>query len=186
VHFLQMNLFRPALQPASFDLVISNGVLHHTSDPFLAFRSIAQLVRPGGYLLVGLYHRWGRLITDARRVVFRLSGGRLRGLDPNLRATRSSEAKKRAWFADQYQHPHESKHTIGETLRWLEGIGFEFVKSIPRARPFQPIGPGDSLFAPELPGSALERALVESGMILRGSREGGFFVVIGRRPTAVT
>src|SRR4029453_190282 len=45
VHFVQMNLFRPAFAPASFDLVISNGVLHHTSDPFLAFRSIAKLVR---------------------------------------------------------------------------------------------------------------------------------------------
>ena len=65
---------------------------------------------------------------------------------------RSSEAKKRAWFADQYQHPHESKHTIGETLRWLDEIGFGFVKSIPRSRLFQPIGRQDSLFAPEVPG----------------------------------
>ena len=186
VHFLQMNLFRPALRPASFDLVISNGVLHHTSDPFLAFRSIAQLVRPGGYLLVGLYHRWGRLITDARRIVYRLSGGRFRGLDPNLRSARSSEAKKRAWFADQYQHPHESKHTIGETLRWLDEIGFGFVKSIPRSRLFQPIGRQDSLFAPEVPGASMERTLVELGMALRGSREGGFFVVIGQRPATAT
>jgi SAM-dependent methyltransferase len=184
VHFMQMNLFRPALEPASFDLVISNGVLHHTSDPFLAFKSIAQLVRPGGYLLVGLYHRWGRLITDARRLVFRLSGGRLRWLDPNLRAAEKSDAKKRAWFADQYRHPHESKHTIGETLRWLDAIGFSFVKSIPRTRLFQPISPADRLFEPEKPGSALERVLVEVGMSLRGSREGGFFVVIGRRPSA--
>jgi len=164
--------------------VISNGVLHHTSDPFLAFRSIAQLVRPGGYLLVGLYHRWGRLITDARRVVFRLSGGRLRGLDPNLRAAQKSDAKKRAWFADQYRHPHESKHTIGETLRWLDEIGFAFVKSIPRSHLFQPIGLADSLFIPETPGVPIERLLVELGMTLRGSREGGFFVVIGRRPSA--
>jgi SAM-dependent methyltransferase len=182
VHFLQMNLFRPAVRPASFDLVISNGVLHHTSDPLLAFRSIAQLVRPGGYLLVGLYHRWGRLITDARRKLFRLSGERLRWLDPNLRAAHKSDAKKRAWFADQYRHPHESKHTIGETLRWLDEIGFRFVKSIPRARPFQPIAPTDQLFEAEPPGSPAERALVELGMALRGSREGGFFVVIGRRP----
>ena len=32
-HFLQMNLFRPCFRPRTFDLVISNGVLHHTSDP---------------------------------------------------------------------------------------------------------------------------------------------------------
>ena len=70
-HFVQMNLFRPVFAPGSFDLVISNGVLHHTAEPFRAFRSISTLVKPGGYILVGLYHRWGRLITDFRRRVLR-------------------------------------------------------------------------------------------------------------------
>ena len=46
-HFFQMNLFRPFFKPESFDLVISNGVLHHTSDPRLAFQSISRLVKPG-------------------------------------------------------------------------------------------------------------------------------------------
>ena len=31
-------------------------------------------------------------------------------------------------------------------------------------------------------GRALERAMVELGMVASGSREGGFFVVIGRKP----
>jgi len=182
IRFFNMNLFRPAFKPGSFDLVISNGVLHHTSDPFLAFQSICQLVRPGGYVLVGLYHRYGRLVTDFRRLLFRLSGDRLTWLDPNLRSREKSSAKKRAWLHDQYKHPHESKHTIGQTLRWLDAVDFEFVKSIPRTRPFQPISDRDHLFRPEAPGSALERFLVEQGMAWKGSKEGGFFIVIGRRP----
>lgn len=182
VHFVQMNLFRPAFQERSFDLVISNGVLHHTSDPFLAYKTIAQLVKPGGFLLVGLYHWYGRLITDARRVLFRLTGDRFLSLDPNLRDAKKSAAKKRAWLADQYQHPHESKHTIGETLRWIDEIGFRFVKSIPRSKPFAPFAEGESLFEPEAPGNAVERFLAETGAILRGSREGGFFIVIAQRP----
>jgi SAM-dependent methyltransferase len=182
VSFVQQNLFRPVFKPETFHLVISNGVLHHTSNPFEAYMSIARLVKPGGYILFGLYHRYGRLITDARRAIFRLSGDRFKGLDPNLRIAGRSDAKKRAWFADQYKHPHESKHTIGEGMRWLRETGFEFVKSVPRGRPFQPIGDEDRLFEPEAPGNALERLLVEFGMILRGSREGGFFIVIGRKP----
>jgi SAM-dependent methyltransferase len=182
VHFVQMNLFRPVFKPGSFHLVISNGVLHHTSDPFLAFRSIAQLVKPGGFILIGLYHRYGRLITDARRVLFRLTGNRWKSVDPNLRMD-SSEAKKEAWFADQYRHPHESKHTIGEALGWLSAVGFEFVKSLPLSKPFRPLAVDEPLFRAEPPGNALERLIVELGMIAQGSREGGFFVVIGRRPT---
>ncbi len=58
------------------------------------------------------------------------------------------------------------------------------MKSIPRTKPLQPIGEKDRLFSPELPGGAIERFLVEQGMILKGSQEGGFFIVIGRRPTA--
>ena len=180
-HFMQMNLYRPCFKPGSFPLVVSNGVLHHTSDPFLAFRSISRMVAPRGYLLVGLYHRYGRLITDFRRAVFHLTGDRFKFLDPNLRAKGFGAAKHRAWFMDQYKNPHESKHTIGEVIGWLREIGFEFVTSFPRTRPVRPFDPNDRLFRPEAPGSALERLLVELGMIRSGSREGGFFVVIGRR-----
>ena len=40
----------------------------------------------------------------------------------------------------------------------------------------------EALFEPEAPGSPLERWLSELAMVANGSREGGFFVVIGRRP----
>ncbi len=182
VHFVQMNLFRPAFRAQSFHLVISNGVLHHTSDPFLAFRTIAELVKPGGYLLVGLYHRYGRLITDARRTLFRMSGNSFKFLDPNLRNRDASDAKKRAWFADQYQHPHESKHTLGEALRWLDATGLRFVSCLPSSKVLQTFADTDNLFEARPPGGALERFLVETGMIFRGSREGGFFIVIGKKP----
>ena len=65
----------------------------------------------------------------------------------------------------------------------LERIGFEFVTSIPRTKPFQPYGDSDRLFEHEAPGNRLERSLVELGMVRRGSREGGFFIVIGKRPS---
>jgi SAM-dependent methyltransferase len=181
-HFVQMNLFRPAFRPETIDVVISNGVLHHTSDPFLAFQTLTELVKPGGYILVGLYHRYGRLITDFRRRLFRLSGDRLGFLDPNLRDTRRAAAKRRAWFRDQYQNPHESKHTIGEVLAWLDHSGLNFVGSVPRSRPFRSTDEAPRLFAPEPPGGAIEHLLVEVGMVFQGSREGGFFVVIARKP----
>ena len=183
-HFLQMNLFRPAFKPGSFDLVISNGVLHHTSDPFLGFKSIAQLVRPGGYILIGLYHKYGRLATDIRRFLFNATNDRMLFLDRHASDNAVSAQKRRAWFMDQYKNPHESKHTVGEVIGWLKAIGFEFVHAIPKTVPFTELQDNEKLFKPERLGTAAERLIVNLGEIVTGHREGGFFIIIARRPTA--
>jgi SAM-dependent methyltransferase len=182
VHFMQMNLFRPCFKPESFDMVISNGVLHHTSDPFLAFQRISTLVAPGGYILVGLYHTYGRLATDLRRLIFNASGDRFQFLDRHASNERVSASKRLAWFMDQYKNPHESKHTVGEVLGWLDKIGFEFVHALPRTALFGSAEHADQLFEPERVGTPLERLLVNSKMVLTGHREGGFFIVIARKP----
>ncbi len=184
-HFYQMNLFRPCFRAESFDLVISNGVLHHTSDPFLGFESIARLVRPGGYLLVGLYHRYGRLATDLRRLVFSLSNDRFMFLDRHAVDARVSRDKRRSWFMDQYKNPHESKHTVGEVLTWLKRTRLEFVNSVPKTMPFAPIDATEKLFSKDRVGTVPERLLVNLGMVATGHREGGFFIVIARKPARV-
>jgi len=182
VQFVQMNLFRPAFKQEFFDVVLCNGVLHHTSDPFGGFTSLAPLVRPGGYLVIGLYNRFGRLMTDLRRQVFRLTGGRAHWIDPHLRQTPVAADKERAWFADQYRHPHESKHTIGEVMKWFQAVDFDFVRGVPSVIPEGEPFPEDGLFSREPVGSALDHFLVQAAHIVTGNREGGFFVMIGQRP----
>ena len=180
-HFIQMNLFRPCFKPGSFDLVFCNGVLHHTSDPFLGFQAISKLVRPKGYVMIGLYHKYGRTITNIRRQIFRVGGTRFAFLDPNLRSQKTSAPKKRAWFMDQYNHPHESMHTIHEVIGWLDRVGLKFVKSIPKTNGLA-FSPAERLFAPEPPGSRLQQAWSEMSMVMSGSQEGGFFIVIAQKP----
>ncbi|MBL9115699.1 MAG: methyltransferase domain-containing protein [Verrucomicrobiaceae bacterium] len=180
--FLQMNLFRPCFKPGSFDVVISNGVLHHTSDCHKAFDTISTLVKPGGYLIVGLYHWYGRLWTDTRRHIFNLTNNRLKWLDWRLTNRSVSDAKKEAWFQDQYKNPYETKHTIGEVAEWVKQINFEYISSIPKSTIPSDISPDHKLFQPARLGGPLERFLVESAMIVNGGKEGGFFIVIARRP----
>jgi SAM-dependent methyltransferase len=183
VWFAQMNLFRPCFAPESFDVVLCNGVLHHTADPFGGFRSLLPLVRPGGHLVIGLYNRYGRFMTDVRRGLFRLSGGRGRWLDPVLRRRGGDDAKSRAWYADQYRHPHESKHTYGEVLEWLDRTGVEPVRTVPGLAGEDGGGAAD-LFRPTPRSTRFERFLIQGREALRGSPEGGLFVVIGRKPAA--
>jgi carbamoyltransferase len=181
VRFTQVNLFRPPFRKEYFDVVLCNGVLHHTSDPRGGFASLVSLLRPGGYIVIGLYNTYGRLMTDARRALFRITGGAGKWIDPYLRSTPMSAGKQKAWFADQYLHPHESKHTIGEVLRWFDEEGLAFVHGVPSVtNDHDPAG--TSLFAPTARGTAWQHACVQARQVVAGSREGGFFIMIARRP----
>jgi SAM-dependent methyltransferase len=183
VSFLQMNLFRPVFKAESFDVVVSNGVLHHTSDPLLGFQTISRLVKRGGFIVIGLYNRYSRLTTDFRGLVFRFSGDRFKFLDPRLRDLRdrnANDVRKHTWFMDQYKNPHESKHTIGEVQQWFESSGFEFVNSIPNSTG-EPFAADKKLFELSPKGTKFDHFLVQFGELLGGGRDGGFFIMIGRR-----
>ncbi len=178
IRFLQMNLFRPSIRKESMDVVIANGVLHHTYDTKKAFMSVAGLVKPGGHLLVGLYNRIGRLRTDIRRGLYRLLGEPALRLDPYLR-TRLSPEKRRAWIKDQYLHPQERKHAMSEVLEWLDSAGFAFVSSIPRIR--GGFSRDERIFEPQDAGTAIDRLVAETGMMFTHGHEGGLFIMIGRK-----
>ena len=180
-HFYQMNLFRPCFNKESFDLVVANGVLHHTSDPYLGFKTISKLVRPKGYIIIGLYHKYGRIITDIRRIINNATKDKFKFFDRRTVDKSISVAKRTAWFWDQYKNPHESKHTVGEVLHWLKEAGFTFIKSIPKTVPFEGLHKSERLFTPDKLGNRLERFIVNIEMILRGSREGGFFIIISKK-----
>jgi carbamoyltransferase len=186
VAFVQMNLFRPAFKKQQFDVVLCNGVLHHTSDPYGGFQSILPLVKPGGHIIIGLYNTYGRLMTDLRRMVFRATGGQAKWIDPYLRSTPMSVDKRRAWYADQYRHPHESKHTIGEVLQWFDERGVEFMRGIPRVTLDGVDANASNLFTSSSRGTRSDHFWVQAKQVVTGSREGGFFLMVGRVPGTAT
>jgi 2-polyprenyl-3-methyl-5-hydroxy-6-metoxy-1,4-benzoquinol methylase/uncharacterized protein YbaR (Trm112 family) len=181
VGFYQMNLYRPIFREESFDVVLCNGVLCAVVDSHRGFQSIAPLVKRGGYLLIGTYNTFGRLITDARRAIITALGERFTFLDPHLRNENLGKRKKQAWLADQYRHPHESKHSFGQVQSWFEQSGFEFVYGIPSPKAFVPFSPEDAMFEGHPPGNWLDHFIVQTQLMFEGSYEGGFFVMIGRR-----
>lgn len=55
VHIVQGNIFQLPLRQKAFDLVWSNGVIHHTPDARGAHAALAEMVKPGGLLYVWVY-----------------------------------------------------------------------------------------------------------------------------------
>ena len=57
VHFVQGDLQTPPFGKDTFDLVISNGVLHHTPNTYKTFIEVSKLVKPGGRFYLWLYRK---------------------------------------------------------------------------------------------------------------------------------
>lgn len=178
--FVETDLRAPGLRRGAFDVVYCSGVLHHTPDPALAFGAVAQLARPGGTVVVGVYNAYARLPHRLRRGVARMTGFRWVPLDPVLRDRAAEPGRRLAWLRDQYQHPREHTHTLSEVRRWFEASGVEYLTTYPCPLLAAPAEGGQGLFAPAGDDWALETVLRQLCWAFTLGREGGLFVVVGR------
>jgi SAM-dependent methyltransferase len=178
VHFVQTDLHRPGLREASFDVVFSSGVVHHTPDPAAAFAAVARLARPGGTIVLGLYNAFARLPLRLRRLVARATGFRWIPFDPVLRDRENEPARREAWLRDQYQHPEEHRHTLAEVQRWFADNDVEYLRAYPSALLEQDSG---DLFDAAGDNWRPEGWLAQLGWIAALGREGGVFFTVGRR-----
>jgi SAM-dependent methyltransferase len=142
------NLHLP-LRSGCADLVISNGVIHHTPDAHAAFLELARVVRPGGTLVVSVYDRGSWYYP-----VYRWLGAGVRGLrraigDRGLRITvfplfhlgvlvllplatrrRLFLPLETSWnlFHDQLTTPRASFHRFEELRGWAREAGLACVE----------------------------------------------------------
>lgn len=188
VEFQRVNILDWDMPPNSFDYVFCNGVLHHTSDPYGGFKQLVDITKPGGMLVVGLYNRYGRLMLLVRRRLVWLWShvdptAKARAIRKQLVELDGDEAKRVTWYADQYEHPHESTHTVGEVLRWFRENGIDYVSSFPSIELF---GSGSKrIFRPRKTGgwrsNPLAHLLVQLTWILTQNAGGGYFVIVGQK-----
>jgi SAM-dependent methyltransferase len=176
VQFVETDLQQPGLRRGAFEVVIANGVLHHTPDPRASFAALARLLRPGGTIVVGLYHALARLPLRLRRALYRLTG-RV-PFDPVLQDRAAEPARREAWLRDQYQHPEEHRHTLGEVRGWFRENGVDYLRTFPSPLFSEP--PPKSLFDQVEDDWPLESALVQLGWTAALAAEGGLFVTVGR------
>jgi SAM-dependent methyltransferase len=178
VQFVETDLNRPGLRAGAFDVVYCSGVLHHTPDPRAAFASIARLARPGGMIVLGLYNAVARVPLLLRRSLARASNYRWIPFDPVLADRRAEPDRREAWLRDQYMHPEEHLHSLGEVRGWFAENQVEFIRAYPSAQ----IGEDpEDLLEPECDHWPVEDWLAQVGWMFRLGGEGGLFVSVGRR-----
>jgi SAM-dependent methyltransferase len=59
--FVLSDIFKPSFPPACFDLVWNSSSLEHFEDPSIPFQAMTRLVKPGGYVFVGVPYLFGPL-----------------------------------------------------------------------------------------------------------------------------
>ena len=182
INFLNADIFEDVLEDEYFDFIWCNGVLHHTKDAYEAFKIISKSLKKNGYILVGLYNKFGRIRTLVRKYLFKIFGIQiLKILDPTLKKLKSSKEEQNAWIQDQYKHPQETLHSIDDVMVWFKKNNIDFISSIPNCD-FDEDEEYNEIFIKKKTGNYIQRFLNQIFMIFgQLGSDGGLFVVVGKK-----
>ena len=139
--FAVNSLLDLGLAEHSVDAIYCSGVLVAVADPERAFRELSRVLKPGGYMVLVLYHRYGRALHSLRRAVIDL----LEKEDVDRRARLGGElfggamrelAKKdqvpyEELLYDQFGLPCESVYSVGQALRWFKQANVQYLGTYP-------------------------------------------------------
>lgn len=141
VEFAQADILKIGSIDRSFDVIESFGVLHHLRDPAAGLAQLVRLLKPEGYMMLGLYSEVGRrdvvaareLIakhgyTDSPDDVRRFRHDVLR-LAPDLamRLMQSSAFHTLSDLRDLVFHRQEHRYTPAQLRSLLDAAGLEFL-----------------------------------------------------------
>ncbi|MBR9706738.1 methyltransferase domain-containing protein [Candidatus Pacearchaeota archaeon] len=122
-----------------FDYVLCLGVLHHTGDAYKGFKNILKLLKPGGHIAIGLYNKYGRIPLKIRKMLAKTifkNNDKVKDwfIQMQIGDVKDKE-RARGWWNDQYLHPHETSHTIGEVLKWFKNNNVKYYQTVPSSTP---------------------------------------------------
>ncbi len=149
-NIIQANILRLPFKEKIFDYVWSLGVIHHTPDPRLAFKSLAGIVKTGGHLDIWVYPKesiaWEISQKSIRAITTRLPPQLLYYLcylAVPLLSVVSTYSKtrfpKNSWrqcaqvIYDWYSPPYQTHHTTEEIRQWYREEGFDSIETLKTA-----------------------------------------------------
>ncbi|MDD5178567.1 MAG: class I SAM-dependent methyltransferase [Candidatus Nanoarchaeia archaeon] len=169
-----------------FDYILCLGVLHHTGDAYKGFKNILELLKPNGFIAIGLYNKFGRIPLKTRKLLTKTifkNNQKVKDYFIRLQIGNLKDKERaRGWWNDQYLHPHETTHTIGEVLRWFKKNSIEYYETIPSSVPYiqsdvEICGVWNKSKSP----NSLIRFYKQLKWIHQTSKEGGYWITFGRK-----
>jgi 2-polyprenyl-3-methyl-5-hydroxy-6-metoxy-1,4-benzoquinol methylase/tetratricopeptide (TPR) repeat protein len=141
VEFAQADIMRLGSLGRTFDFIDSSGVLHHTADPWAAWRVLLPLLRPDGMMQIGLYSELARRNVVAARAIIAARG--YRPVPEDIRRVREIAAsaedgsllKSLSQWGDFFTisecrdllfHPQEHRTSLPEIKSFLTANGLQF------------------------------------------------------------
>lgn len=141
VEFAQADILKIGSIDRRFDVIESFGVLHHLRDPAAGLAQLVTLLKPDGYMMLGLYSEVGRRDVVAARELIARHGysdnpedvrrfrNDLPRLAPDLaaRLARSSAFHTLSDLRDLVFHRQEHRYTPQQLRSLISGAGLEFL-----------------------------------------------------------
>ncbi len=170
-----------------FDYVLCLGVLHHTGNAYKGFKNILNLLKPKARIAVGLYNTFGRIPLKFRilssKTIFK-NNQKIKDYFIKMQIGEVEDKERaRGWWNDQYLHPHETTHTIGEVLRWFKKNNINYIQTVPSSSLFEnseiEIAGVWNSFKEKYP-NFLVRCYKQLEWIFKTNREGGYWITFGK------
>jgi 2-polyprenyl-3-methyl-5-hydroxy-6-metoxy-1,4-benzoquinol methylase len=173
ISFVESNIFNPCFKKNSFDLIICNGVLHHLINPYLGFEILESLLKPGGYIVIGLYNKISRLKNSFIKTLSNIFGETIYLLFDKVYRSKNNLAKK-SWKMDQYFHPLEKRYYFKDLHKWFKDKKINFINSIPSYDK-------SLLFHEECPpGDFIDQINIQIIDLIE-TQDGGLFIFLGKK-----
>lgn len=142
VEYLQADILDLPMLSERFDLIDSFGVLHHMADPAAGLQVLARLLKPNGFLFVGLYSEIGRQVVvetrdhikhlgfrDVAKDIRALRRQLILGASPALAGVTSpaSDFWTLSDCRDLLFHVNEHRFTLPKIGKMFSAAGLEFL-----------------------------------------------------------
>jgi SAM-dependent methyltransferase/Tfp pilus assembly protein PilF len=140
VDYAQADILRLGSIDRTFDLIAAVGVLHHLADPVAGWQELHSLLRPGGFMRLGLYSECARRDVVAARQFIAERG--YSSTPSDIRRARQTLIDNRAQFGrvtssrdfyvtsecrDLLFHVQEHRYTLAQLGEMLERLGLRFI-----------------------------------------------------------